>query len=353
MLGDSAVVIAAARANYFANSAKSMDRHESTTSAPWARLIACALAERGIDAAALFRRAQMRPEELADPNSRFPVDRMLDFWALALAATQDPCFGLEVGRRWHPTTFHALGYAALASKTVREALERVVRYCHAVSSGVTVELIHRKDVTVRIGTNAEEDSMPTAAPVQAAIASIVTLCRTVRGGPVPLSRVAFRQSQPSSSICFEDFFSCPVLFEASANAIVFYNDELEVPLSTTNPDLIRCNEQLLRDYFAQTAGSTLSSRVQAEIVRAFPSGEVKQSAVARSLHVSLRSMQRKLSAEGTSFRELLDGSRRELAKRYLNNTNLAQSEIAYLLGFSQASSLSRAVARWGHVGSAH
>src|SRR5262245_10501079 len=88
-----------------------------STLSSWARLIASALAARGIDVEGLFRRAGMSIDQLEVPNSRYPLTAMQRLWALATEATRDPCFGLDVGRSWHPTTFHALGYSALASAT--------------------------------------------------------------------------------------------------------------------------------------------------------------------------------------------------------------------------------------------
>src|SRR3954471_22370346 len=98
-----------------------------STLAAWALLIARSLAERGIDAEPLFRRAGMPPERLHDANARYPWAAVERLWQLGAEASEDPCFGLEVGRLWHPTTFHALGYVALASASLREALTYVAR----------------------------------------------------------------------------------------------------------------------------------------------------------------------------------------------------------------------------------
>jgi AraC-like DNA-binding protein len=90
----------------------------------------------------------------------------------------------------------------------------------------------------------------------------------------------------------------------------------------------------------------VADRVRARLARTLPQGEVGQEAIARSLNLSLRSMQRKLRQEGTSFRELLEETRRSLAAQYGRDSTLSASEIAYLLGFAEASSFSRAMRRW-------
>src|SRR5215470_17294117 len=112
-----------------------------STLASWALLIARALKQRGIDAEVLFRRANMPPARLRDANARYPFESMQRLWSFTAEATRDPCFGLEVGRLWHPTTFHALGYAALASSSLREALTYVVRYSRVITTGAILDLI--------------------------------------------------------------------------------------------------------------------------------------------------------------------------------------------------------------------
>ena len=111
-----------------------------STLSSWALLISRALTARGIDATDVFRRARLQPELLGDPNARYPLAGVQRLWALAIETTGDPCIGLEVGRSWHPTTFHALGYAALASGSLREALALVARYSRIVSTGARIEM---------------------------------------------------------------------------------------------------------------------------------------------------------------------------------------------------------------------
>ena len=112
-----------------------------STLASWALLIQRSLAARGIDADALFRQAKMDPAQLRDPNARYPVGAMQRLWVLAAEATQDRCFGLEVGQAWHLTTFHALGYSAVASASLREALGYLVRYSRVDTTGARFDLV--------------------------------------------------------------------------------------------------------------------------------------------------------------------------------------------------------------------
>jgi AraC-like DNA-binding protein len=100
-------------------------------------------------------------------------------------------------------------------------------------------------------------------------------------------------------------------------------------------------------YHARIDARHIGDRVRAQLTRLLPTGKVSQQAVARALNLSLRSMQRKLKEEGASFRGLVDDTRQRLARQYLADPTLSVGEVAYLLGFADASSFSRASRRWG------
>jgi AraC-like DNA-binding protein len=313
-------------------------------------LISRALTARAIDAHELFRRAGLSPELLGDPNARYPLARIQRLWALAVQATGDPCIGLEVGRSWHPTTFHALGYAALASASLREALQLVARYCRVVSSGARIALAAQgSEVHVRIHSALSEyaDSPSVATAVQAGLASLLVLCRAVIDKHFAPQRVLLAQSTNRASAArLRAFFECPVVLGSREDALVFRASALDAPLGTANPLLLSINEQALVQYHARLDARNVGERVRAQLARSLPAGKVSEHAVARALNMSLRSMQRKLKEEGTSFRGLLDDTRRRLARQYSSDPTLSAGEVAYLLGFADASSFSRASRRW-------
>ncbi len=321
-----------------------------STLTSWALMIHRALAAQALDSGALFRRAGLDPDRLRDPNARYPLAGMQRLWALATSATGDECFGLEVAQAWHPTTFHALGYSALASETLREALLRMVRYGRVVTTGAHLELQqHGGEVAVKLLSSLPDDQMVPAS-IDAGVASIVILCRQGRGGQIDPVRVKLTRAEPGCSSRLQAFFGCPVDFGTTENCVVFRATDLDAQLPTTNPVLLRVNEQVLTDYLARLERSEVTVQVQAKLIRLLPSGEVDEPSIARALNLSLRSLQRKLEAHGVTFRKLLDDTRRQLAEQYLKDSTVSVSEIAYLLGFAEVSSFSRAFRRWtGHA----
>jgi AraC-like DNA-binding protein len=321
-----------------------------STLASCAMLIARALGDRGIDASLLFHGAGLSTEHLLNPNARYASDAMQRIWAASVEATGDPCFGLEIGRRWHPTTFHALGYAALASASLREALGYLVRYNRVVTTGASFDMVDRgAEIDLVLESRLARpsiDAVSTRVAVQAGLAAVATLCRVARGGPVPLRHVDFVQADGGCAARLVGHFGCPVSFGAGRNSMTFLAEDFDAPLAGHNVDLLRLNRRLVVDCHAVLDDSMLSARVRANVARLLPSGTVDQEAVAKALHMSRRTMQRKLVSEGVSFRQLVDETRNRLAHEYLRDESLSSSEIAYLLGFAETSSFSRALRRW-------
>ena len=315
-----------------------------STLSSWALLIARALAARGLDAEELFRRAGMPPERMRDPNARYPVASMQRLWSLATESSQDPCFGLDVGQLWHPTTFHAMGYTALASSTLREALNCVVRYSRVVTTGANVELSESGPEVILTVSAPGAHLVP--ASYHAGAAALVILCSEVRGSKIDPLWMTFGHAGTACAQRLQAFFHCPVSFGAAHTRMAFSRDELDAPLLTANRSLVRANEELLSNYLASFDSSDLMLRVRSKVSNLLPSGQIAQAALARSLNISLRSLQRQLKLEGVTFRQVVDETRRNLAEHYLKDSTLTLSEVAYLLGFTEASSFSRAFRRW-------
>jgi AraC-like DNA-binding protein len=320
-----------------------------STLASWASLIARTLRRYGLDVDAVFRAARVGPGPLPEPTSRYPVAAVRRLWAVASQASQDSCFGLEVGRSWHVTSFHALGYAALASATLREALARVARYCRVVTTGVRVRLIDAgRETTLQLSSTLDAEGGPASLEpaAQAGLAALTTLCREARGAPIHPTRVLLTQDDNGCAPRLAAFFHCPIRFGAPSNALVFAASDLNAPLETSNPGLVRINEQAVTRYLAQIQSAGVGERVRAKLLATLPGCTVSQATVARELHMSQRTMQRRLKGEGLTFRDVLDSARRQLVGQYAEDRSITRTEMAYLLGFSEPRSLTRAMARW-------
>jgi AraC-like DNA-binding protein len=307
------------------------------------------LEARGVDPRPLFERAGLDPAHLHDANARFPIGAMTRAWDAAVAASADPCFGLAAGQYVHPTTFHALGYAWYASHTLREALRRFVRYTRLVSTGLALHLVEVAGEAELSFAAATAGFHPTLPAVDAGMTALVMLCRASAGEAFHPLRVRMRRPRPSCAEEFDAFFRAPIEYGAPDNAVAFGAETLDRPLPTANMDLVRANEQVVIDYLAHLDRHDVAMQVKAKLTELLPAGRVSVQEVAQALHMSVRSLQRKLADKDTSFAHLLEDTRRELSRQYLSNSRLSVSEITYLLGFSDPANFTRAFRRWTGV----
>ena len=178
--------------------------------------------------------------------------------------------------------------------------------------------------------------------------TLVRICRRVTDSRLAPSRLKMRHSRNGPSAEFRAFFGCDVEFGADSDAVSFPAPLASLPVVGRDEYL----NELLRRYAEEAlersprARSTVRSKVEDILPGLLPHGRAVASEVAPRLGMSSRSLSRKLGEEGTSFAEILDQFRAALAKRYLNDETLPVSEIAWLLGYREASSLTNAFKRW-------
>jgi len=172
--------------------------------------------------------------------------------------------------------------------------------------------------------------------------------RLITGRHVRPLRVACPHVRNSDLREFERFCGCPVEFGAPTGQLVFSNKTLSLPLLTHDPRLL----ETLRPFCEEAAracgtrAGSLRAAVENEVQRLLPHGQVSAPTVAKVLALSVRSLSRKLSEEGTTFAEVVDQMRHSLALQYLKEPGITSAEIAWLLGYVGPTSFNHAFKRW-------
>lgn len=305
-----------------------------------------ALESYGVDPAALFQRAGLDAKKLYDANARYPDSRLYKLWRLAAEATRDPYLGLKVASYWHPSAAHALGYAWLASASLNDALQRTVRYFRIMTDKEKLVLTE-SDEEIRLVIENPVPDHPTAPEdLDAAFAAIVSLCRMCHGESFNPRRVTMSRSEPPDAGPFAAYFRAPIQFSGNENSICLDKEDALAALPTANAEVARANESIVQDYLARFDRGHVAMRVRARLTEQLSSGHASQESIADALHMSVRSLQRCLDNEGTSYKSLVDETRRELAAHYIAESHRSINEITYLLGFSEPSNFSRAFRRW-------
>lgn len=314
-------------------------------SAPAVALTLKVIEASGVDPDPLMRKLCIDPQKIADPNARFPYKRIDTLWAEAAALIDDPCFGLKAATYWHPSNLSALGYAWLSSSSLRTALQRFSKYMRMLTEGAAFELDETSDgLSVVMQYNSISRQQPTR--TDSVMAMLVAMCRANYGAEFSPASLSLTHSAPDCSDKFYELFRCPVSFDAADNRFTLTLESADKHLQSSNPLLSTLHDQYMVNYLAQLDKTNIQERVRAAIIEYLPDGNISDSIVAEALYMNVRTLQRRLQKEHTTFKFQLNSVRHELADRYIRDSSKGLAEISYLLGFSEMSSFSRAFKRW-------
>lgn len=323
-----------------------MNAQEPTTLSTWASAIARTLESESLNPADAFNVAGLDYNQSRDPNARFPVSGMTRLWHAAVEMTGNPAIGLKVAEQVQPASLHALGLSVLASETVNDALQRISRYSRLVSNAADVH-IERQGEEVLVHIRIPDHGIPLAYEAfDAFIGNMVKMGRMLTQRDISPLRLRLMRPPPDDTAPYEAFFRTDIEFSAPSYCIHFEADYLDEPLPSANPALALLNDQVIVDYLARFDRSQIAVQVRNHIIQRLPSGEPSQDEIARALNMSARSLQRRLGEENSSYKALLDDTRKELACNYLRRPEVSLGEVTYLLGFSDQSNFSRAFKRW-------
>ena len=305
------------------------------------------LERQGIDPAPLFKEEGLDPNSLDNSLVRYPVKEATRVWTRAAKMLDDPAFGLTIAKVWQPSDFHALGCAFMASITLRDALNRLVRYNPVVYDVISYSLAEH-DGRAILSYNPVHGKIDEPAILEdTRWAVVLDACRRVYGADLDPLEVTFWHSEPESAMdAFLEYFRCPLRFGEPVASMAFPAEVLDKRLPGSNRELALSLDRTLIDYVDRLQRDDIVSRAKSTISAYLPSGNIASEVVASALHMSPRSLQRKLAAEGTAYRKLVDSVRQELAESYLADGNFILTEISYLLGFSSQAAFTRAFKRW-------
>ena len=324
----------------------SLNHHSTLVSI--AALVIDALESYGLEYRPILEEAGLDPDKVYDPSERISSLKYKKFWDLSVQYSRDPCFGLTYAAYIQPSALHGLGLSWIASHSLREGLERLVRFQRILSTDQRIGLRETKTgycVFDVIGQKNDPFQFPDAA-FDSGLASIYKICQIMLGPDIKPIRVSVEHPAPPCRERFEQFFRIPVNFDADETAIEFDKKISELPVSSANPELTRINDQIVIEYLKQFDQDDIVTRTRRYIIDHLPSGVPRQAIIASDLNLSLRNFQRKLAQSGTSYTKVLSHVRHEMACYYLKSPNYPIIEISYLLGFTDPSNFSRAFKRW-------
>ena len=265
------------------------------------------------------------------------------------ARTGDEYFGLHRGSEFHLRSGGVLAYLAACADNLDDAVLHLKRYASVVCSGFTIELERDADA-VRVLLQVSDTVWSRCRHL-----SEFFLARTVRAGRLVTGShfrpfaVQFAHSRGMPDLECQRYFGCEVGFAAGLDAIEMPTDVLALPIPTADDRLgllLRSYADGLLQQGRPVDTDSLVGKATSVIARRLSSGDVSVRDVAGRLHMSERTLRRRLRESGLSFSDLVKRVRRDLADEWLQHGEFTVKHISYLLGYSDAAAFSRAYKRW-------
>ena len=302
------------------------------------------LADLGIEPRAVLRRAALPEDLFSRENARLNASEHYRLWEAIEREADDPRFPLLLAEVLRAEAFHPAIFAGLCSPNMLVAMKRIAHYKPLISE-LRLRLVEGP-TEVKLIFDWPDTGVP--APRTMVLAEYVFF--------VALARLATRERirpvritsdiLPDLSGEYEEYFGIRIR-KGEERAVTFSRADVERPFLTHNEAMWKTFEPSLQKRMSELDNTaTTFDRVHAVLLEALPAGDVAIGDVAERLAMSRRTLQRRLSDEGTTFREVLDHTREALARHYLERTRLTSAEISFLLGFEEPNSFSRAFHRW-------
>lgn len=319
-----------------------------TVSASYLKCYYATCIEKGASPENLLQFIPGGAEALQKLGERFPCTSVLDIMIETEKETGIVSIGLEAGKNFRPDTFEAAGQALVFSKSLRHASAMLHRYQPLFQQfgRSYIEIINGRahnfwDTYINdpeLNRHVTETTMVSHAQFGRWL--------TWKHDMV-FEEVHFRHKKPSYHALYNSIFNCPVLFGQPRDVIITAADIVDFPLPQANQAILdQIVEGLDAALLTLEAPTTYAERTALSIEQLLSRQRVDLPDTAASLGVSVRSLRRHLAEEGTSYRTVLEETRRRLCEKYLLEQKLALSEIAEKLGYSEQSAFNRAFKTW-------
>src|ERR1700760_4800539 len=319
------------------------------TAAVWGKGIAEMFAAEGLDVASLFAAAGIDPCALEGPSARLQTEKISHLWELAVERSRNPELALSQHDVARPASFDVVDYTMMSCADLRGAFDRLIRYLLILSDALTMTTVDEKGgLRISFVLFGGERPVPRQR-IEYIFVTLIGFCRWICRNHVSPRAIEIAYARPADVTPYRTAFGCPVTFDAERNSLLFAHADMKLALPTFNPQLAELHERYAGEYLRHFDHAQISYRVREAIVRRLPDGEPRRDEVAAELRMSERTLQRRLEEEKTSFVQLLDDTRRELADQYLGRLHLSLAQAAYLLGFADQPSFFRACRRWFKV----
>ena len=305
-----------------------------------------ALRDAGIDHRDVLERAALPIDLLDTPGPRVTIRDYYALWQATVTASGNPAIGVVLATLIRPEITEPLFLAVLNAPDVAGAIDIVVRYKRIFEPQDLV--IEADDATGQVTLTLPDPDAALRQPsvlIDTQFAFILEMCRRGTGRADLRPREMRLRVKTLDAPAYAAFYRCPIVIGAPTNSLVFDGEVMAMPFVTHNPQMLNALVPYLRNVTPDSSIPAVA-RVRSVMGERLRGNRPTIEAIGRELAMSTRGLQRVLRDSGTTFRRLLDEVRNDHAQAYLASTAFTTSEVAFLLGFEDESSFSRAFRTW-------
>ncbi|WP_435211521.1 AraC family transcriptional regulator [Luminiphilus sp. nBUS_16] len=305
--------------------------------------------EHDYDLSPLLDSAGLNLEAISDSSSDLTGEQYYGFLSQVLATLDIPAFGCKVGQRFSLSDFGVLGYACVSSSTIRQFLQTFFRFQQIVGSSASFREALREEggnAMIEIHSSCSNENL-LRFDIEEAVGQWTIAAGDMWSGKESMyTCVNLSLPEPDYAQELQTLVGCPVFYQQARNELVFPAELLEGPIVMADELTAKlCEQQCHTLLQGLTQQEGLVEQVRKLIIN--QAGRISTPEdVASKLHISYRTLRRRLSDEGTSFKEIHNELRMGMAGEYMRQTELTTQEIAFLLGYSEASNFHRAFKLW-------
>ena len=313
-----------------------------------APLLADYVKAQGHDNAPILQLTGIRGRDLKDPDVRVPETASREAWRLAMAITKDEAIGLHVAQ-WLPRgSLDLVEYAFRTSATLGAGLDRLARYGRLINDRLAVDVV-RTGPGVRFLIGVADASPVHPQRAEMSIALALRLARDATSLHLIPVEVLFAHDAPADLTEHREFFRSPLHFASGVNGMVFSDADGARTFQAADAALgaiIRRRLDKAMDKLDRPADSSAAARVRRLLIDGMGQDQQSVTTVGRELGMSARTLSRRLGEEHTSFRDIQDDIRHQLAVALLADDSKSIAEIAFFLGYAEPAPFHRSFKRW-------
>lgn len=306
-------------------------------------------APESLDRAELFASTGITEEDISDPNT---VVLDTQYYALletiAAAEAPDIAFHLRTSAAMSCADFGAVGLAWKSAPTLRRSFQRMDRYARIYNKTATFRLVIKDGFSMWTHQRLEPARLGMYLSTEGTLGTYVAMCRETTFPENKPHAVQFRHAEPAGSLeALEAYFRCPVTFGADIDAIILPEERLDRKNAVGDESIWRfLTTHIEQSLVEEDQEDALDRQVIVQIASMLSEGIPTLSEIASDLGMSARTLQRRLAEKGHTFQALVDEARRQLAEKFLTDTQYSIAQVAFLTGFSEQSAFTRAFKRW-------